>query len=114
MADCLFCKIAKKQIPAKTAYEDDEVLAFDDINPAAPAHVLVIPKKHIATLNDAEAADQAVLGKMLLVAAQVARERGVAGSGWRTTINVGADAHQLVFHVHLHMMGGRPFGWPPG
>ncbi|MBI5069985.1 MAG: histidine triad nucleotide-binding protein [Deltaproteobacteria bacterium] len=114
MADCLFCKIAAKQIPAKVAYEDDEVIAFDDINPAAPVHVLVVPKKHIATLNDAQPGDAQVLGKLMTAAAQVAADRGIAGSGWRVTVNVGKDAHQLVFHVHLHLMGGRPFGWPPG
>lgn len=114
MADCLFCKIARREIPAKLAWEDDEVLAFDDINPAAPVHVLVVPRAHIATLNDARPADAAVLGKLLTVAAEVARQRGIAESGWRTTVNVGRDAHQLVFHVHLHLMGGRPFGWPPG
>jgi len=114
MADCLFCKIASKEIPAQLAYEDDQVLAFDDIHPAAPVHVLVVPRKHIATLNDAQPADDAVLGKLMTVAARVARDRGIAESGWRVTVNVGRDAHQLVFHVHLHLMGGRPFGWPPG
>jgi histidine triad (HIT) family protein len=114
MADCLFCKIAAKQIPAVVAYEDDEVLAFDDINPAAPVHLLVVPKRHVATLNDLAEGDDAVMGKLFRVAAQVAGERGVADTGWRATVNVGKDAHQLVFHVHLHIMGGRPFGWPPG
>jgi len=114
MADCLFCKIAAKQIPSKVAYEDDEVLAFDDIHPAAPVHVLVVPKRHVATLNDLATDDDAVMGRLFRVAARVARERGVDESGWRATVNVGKDAHQLVFHVHLHLMGGRPFGWPPG
>ncbi len=114
MADCLFCKIVAKQIPAKVAYEDDEVVAFDDINPAAPVHVLVVPRKHIATLNDATPGDAQVLGKLMTAAARVAADRGIAASGWRATVNVGKDAHQLVFHVHLHLMGGRPFGWPPG
>jgi histidine triad (HIT) family protein len=114
MPDCLFCKIVVKEIPAKVSYEDHEVLAFDDINPAAPVHVLVIPKKHVATLNDLAAMDDAVMGKLYRVAAQVARERGVADSGWRATVNCGKDAHQLVFHVHLHLMGGRAFSWPPG
>jgi histidine triad (HIT) family protein len=114
MADCLFCKIVAKEIPAKLAYQDAEVVAFDDINPAAPVHVLVVPRKHIATLDDAQPADAAVLGKLMTAAAQVARDRGIAASGWRATVNVGKDAHQLVFHVHLHLMGGRPFGWPPG
>lgn len=114
MTDCLFCKIVAKQIPAQLVHEDAEVVAFDDIHPAAPVHVLVVPRKHLATLNDVGPADEAVLGKLLTVAAKVARDRGIAESGWRTTVNVGRDAHQLVFHVHLHLMGGRPFGWPPG
>jgi len=114
MADCLFCRIVAKEIPAQIAYEDDQVLAFDDINPAAPVHVLVVPRKHLATLNDAGPGDDAVLGRLMTVAARVARDKGIAGSGWRVTVNVGRDAHQLVFHVHLHLMGGRPFGWPPG
>lgn len=113
-ADCIFCKIVRKEIPAKVAFEDHEVLAFDDINPAAPAHVLVIPKRHVATLNDLAASDDAVMGKLFRVAAQVARERGVSETGWRATVNCGRDAHQLVFHVHLHLMGGRAFSWPPG
>jgi len=114
MADCLFCKIASQEIPAQIAYQDDQVLAFDDIHPAAPVHVLVVPRKHIATLNDAQPGDDAVLGRLMTAAARVARDRGIAESGWRVTVNVGRDAHQLVFHVHLHLMGGRPFGWPPG
>jgi histidine triad (HIT) family protein len=114
MADCLFCKIVEGKIPAKKAYEDDEVLAFDDIQPQAPVHVLVIPKKHVASLNELSEADDAVAGKLLRVAARIAKERGIAGQGWRATVNVGKDAHQLVFHVHLHLMGGRAFTWPPG
>jgi histidine triad (HIT) family protein len=112
--DCIFCKIVHKEIPAAVAHEDDEILAFDDINKAAPVHVLVIPKAHIATLHDAREEDARVLGRLFTVAAQVATARGVAGTGWRATVNVGKDAHQLVFHVHLHLMAGRPFGWPPG
>ncbi len=114
MSDCLFCKIARKEIAAKVAFEDAEVLAFDDISPQAPVHVLVIPKQHLATLNDLQGGDDAVMGKLLRVAARVARERGIADTGWRATVNVGADAHQLVLHVHLHLMGGRAFRWPPG
>ena len=114
MADCLFCKIVEGKIPAKKVYEDDDVVAFDDIQPQAPVHVLVIPKKHVATLNDLAPEDDAVTGKLLRVAARIAKERGIAERGWRATVNVNRDAHQLVFHVHLHLMGGRAFAWPPG
>lgn len=117
MSDCLFCKIARKEIPAKVAYEDDAVLAFDDIHPAAPVHVLVVPKRHLTSLNDVDTtagADEVLLGRLLTAAARVAAARGVASTGWRATVNNGPDAHQLVQHVHLHVMGGREFGWPPG
>ena len=114
MPDCLFCQIVEGKIPSKKVYEDDDVLAFDDIQPQAPVHVLVVPKKHVATLNDLVAEDDAVAGKLLRVAAQLAKQRGIADRGWRATVNVNRDAHQLVFHVHLHLMGGRAFGWPPG
>jgi histidine triad (HIT) family protein len=114
VSDCLFCKIVEGKIPAKKVYEDADVVAFDDIQPQAPVHVLVIPKKHVPTLNDLSPADDALAGKLMRVAAQLARERGIADRGWRATVNVNKDAHQLVFHVHLHLMGGRSFGWPPG
>jgi histidine triad (HIT) family protein len=114
VTDCLFCKIAKKEIPAKIVHEDDQVLAFEDIDPQAPVHLLVVPKKHIPTLNDLAAEDDAVAGRLLRVAAALARERGIADRGWRAVVNVNRDAHQLVFHVHLHVLGGRAFGWPPG
>jgi histidine triad (HIT) family protein len=114
MSDCLFCKIVEGKIPSKKVYEDEEVVAFDDIQPQAPVHVLVIPKKHVATLNDLAPEDDAVTGKLLRVAAKIAKERGIAERGWRATVNVNRDAHQLVFHVHLHLMGGRAFTWPPG
>jgi histidine triad (HIT) family protein len=114
MSDCLFCKIVEGKIPSKKVYEDEEVVAFDDIQPQAPIHVLVIPKKHVATLNDLSPEDDAVTGKLLRVAARIAKERGIAERGWRATVNVNRDAHQLVFHVHVHLMGGRAFTWPPG
>jgi histidine triad (HIT) family protein len=114
MADCLFCKIVAKQIPAKILHEDADVLAFEDIQPQAPVHLLVIPKKHIATLNDVEPADEATIGRLFTAAAKLAKDRGFADKGWRAVINVGEDAHQLVFHVHLHMLAGRAFEWPPG
>jgi histidine triad (HIT) family protein len=112
--NCLFCKIATKQIPAKLVHEDADTLAFDDINPVSPQHVLVIPRKHVATLNDLAPEDEALAGKLFTTAAKVARARGFADQGWRAVVNVGKDAHQLVFHVHLHVIAGRPMKWPPG
>jgi histidine triad (HIT) family protein len=114
MSDCLFCKIVAKEIPAKVVHEDADVLAFEDIQPQAPVHVLVIPKKHIATLNDLAPADEPVAGKLFTAAAKIARERGLADRGWRAVVNVNKDAHQLVFHIHLHLLAGRAFHWPPG
>jgi histidine triad (HIT) family protein len=112
--DCLFCKIAQGKIPAKLVHQDEDVVAFEDINPQAPVHVLVIPRKHIPTLNDLSPEDDALAGKLFRVAAALAKERGIAERGWRATVNVNKDANQLVFHVHLHLMGGRGFEWPPG
>ena len=112
-SDCLFCKIARKEILSKIAYEDDEIFAFEDISPQAPTHILICPKKHFASLNDASAEDQNVLGKLQLVAAQIARERDLLG-GYRTIINNGRRAGQSVFHLHVHLLGGRAFRWPPG
>ncbi|MEZ4225515.1 MAG: histidine triad nucleotide-binding protein [Polyangiaceae bacterium] len=112
MSDCLFCKIANKTIPAQVVYEDDRALAFRDINPAAPTHVLVIPRRHIATIDDAQPGDEAEMGHLFLVAAAVARQEGLE-RGYRTVMNCKADAGQSVFHVHLHVLGGRALGWPP-
>lgn len=114
MTDCIFCKIAAGEIPAKVVYQNDDVLAFRDLNPQAPTHILVIPKKHIATTNDVTAADEALIGKMLLAAKQVAKDEGIADSGYRTVMNCNRGAGQTVFHIHLHVLGGRPMGWPPG
>lgn len=114
MSDCLFCKIGSGQIPAKVVLQDDEVLAFDDLNPQAPVHVLVIPKRHVVALNEAGAGDQALLGRLLEVAALVARKKGVAEAGYRVVANQGRDGGQTVFHLHLHVLGGRPMTWPPG
>ena len=114
MADCLFCKIAAKRIPARLVHEDADVVAFEDIDPQAPVHLLVVPRKHVPTLNDLSPEDDALFGKVLRVAAKLAKEKGVAERGWRAAVNVNRDAHQLVFHVHLHVLGGRVFGWPPG
>jgi histidine triad (HIT) family protein len=114
MADCLFCKIGRKEIPAKVIYEDPQVVAFEDINPQAPEHLLVIPKAHFATFNDVGAGEEALLGHLIVVAARVARDRGLADQGYRLVGNCQAGAGQSVFHVHLHLLGGRRFGWPPG
>jgi histidine triad (HIT) family protein len=111
--NCLFCKIGAKQIPAKLVYEDEHVFAFEDINPQAPTHILICPKKHFAALHDADADDQALLGKLQLVAAKLATERHLL-SGYRTVVNNGSGAGQSVFHLHLHLLGGRNFRWPPG
>jgi len=113
MSDCLFCKIIAGEIPAKKVFEDERVFAFDDINPQAPTHVLIVPKKHIRGLKEAEKEDEGVLGHSLLVAAQIARQRGIE-DGYRTVYNVGARAGQSVFHLHLHLLGGRDLRWPPG
>jgi histidine triad (HIT) family protein len=112
-ADCLFCKIAAKKIPAKILYDDTEVFAFEDIGPQAPTHILICPHKHFSSLNEAATEDQAVLGKLQLVAAELARQHHVQ-RGYRTVINSGSGAGQSVFHLHLHLLGGREFAWPPG
>ena len=109
---CLFCRIVRREIPAKIVHETDDTVAFADINPQAPTHVLVIPKSHVASLN--EATDAAQIGRLALVAAEIARDAGLAERGYRTVINTNADAGQTVFHVHLHLLGGRRLGWPPG
>lgn len=111
--DCLFCKIIEGKIPSKKVYEDDRVFAFEDINPQAPTHVLIIPKKHIVGLKEATPADAEILGYMQLVAAKLGRERDIE-NGYRTVYNVGPGAGQSVFHIHLHLIGGRPLSWPPG
>jgi len=113
MNDCLFCKIACKEIPAKLVHEDAEIFAFEDIHPQAPVHILICPKKHHVSLTDADGADAAVLGRMQLIAAQIARDRKLT-DGYRTVVNNGAGAGQSVFHLHLHLLGGRDFRWPPG
>ncbi|HEX3559221.1 MAG TPA: histidine triad nucleotide-binding protein [Pyrinomonadaceae bacterium] len=112
--DCIFCKIVAGEIPAKKVYEDERALAFRDINPQAPTHALVIPRTHVASLEEAGEDDEAMLGHLLRVAARVAREEGHAESGYRTVINTGAGAGQTVFHIHVHVLGGRTLTWPPG
>ncbi len=114
MPDCLFCKIAAGQIPANITYRDADVVAFADINPAAPLHELLIPTRHLASLNDAGADDVVLLGKLMVTAAARARANGFADGGFRVVMNTGPDAGQTVFHVHLHLLAGRPLKWPPG
>lgn len=111
--DCLFCKIAAKQIPAKVVYEDETVFAFEDIGPQAPTHLLICPRKHVASLAEMAEADAATLGRMQLVAAKLAHERNLE-EGYRTVINTGPHAGQSVMHLHLHLLGGRAMRWPPG
>jgi histidine triad (HIT) family protein len=110
--DCLFCRIVRKEIPAKLVAEDEHSLAFRDINPQAPVHVLVIPKEHVPSLDDAS--DPTMLGRLSLMAAEIARKEGITGGGYRTVMNTNRDAGQTVFHVHLHLLGGRSMHWPPG
>ncbi|HKB07984.1 MAG TPA: histidine triad nucleotide-binding protein [Candidatus Polarisedimenticolia bacterium] len=114
MPDCIFCKIARKEIPARIAYEDRQVVAFEDINAQAPAHTLVIPKSHFATFNDVGSEEEALLGHMMLVAVRVAKDKGLDGTGYRLVANCLESAGQSVFHIHLHLLGGRRFAWPPG
>ena len=114
MADCLFCKMAGKHIPVTFVYEDEHMFVLDDINPQAPMHVLVVPKKHVATLNELSAAEDGLIGAMVRRAAAIAKEKGHDGPGYRTVFNCNAEAGQTVFHVHLHVLGGRRLSWPPG
>jgi histidine triad (HIT) family protein len=110
--DCLFCRIVRREIPAKVIHEDEHTVAFRDIDPKAPTHVLVIPKKHIATLNDAT--DATLVGRLLIAAKEIAVAEGITDGGYRTVVNCGAGAGQTVFHLHLHLLGGRKLSWPPG
>ena len=114
MSDCLFCRIVRKEIQASVVYEDDDLLAFNDINPQAPLHALVIPKRHIATLNELSFQDDALAGRMIRRAASIAREKGYADRGFRVVFNTNAEAGQTVFHIHLHVLAGRGLTWPPG
>ena len=114
MSDCLFCKFVSGEIKADVVYEDDHVLAFRDINPQAPVHVLVIPKRHISTLNDLTPDDAELVGRLYLAAKQVARDEGIDEAGYRTIMNCNEQAGQTVFHIHLHLLGGRGMSWPPG
>ncbi len=114
MADCLFCKIVAGQIPGAIVYQDDRLVAFQDINPQAPMHVLIVPRRHITSLNDLSSGDDGLVGEMVRRAAALAKAHGHADRGYRTVFNCNADAGQTVFHIHLHVLGGRTFSWPPG
>ena len=114
MTDCLFCRIVSREIPASIVYEDDRVVAFTDINPQAPTHILVVPKRHIASLNDLTPGDDQLVGELNRRAAAIAQERGIDARGYRTVFNTNRDAGQTVFHIHLHLLGGRSMQWPPG
>lgn len=113
MSDCLFCRIGRKEMQAKLVYEDPDIFAFEDVHPQAPTHILICPRKHVASLGEASAEDAELLGRLQLVAAQLARDRQLT-EGYRTIFNNGRGAGQSVFHLHLHLLGGRSFRWPPG
>lgn len=114
MSDCLFCKIANKEIPAEMVFESENVFAINDINPQAPHHVLIIPRNHIATVNDLTEGDSATLGEIFLAVKELAADLGISEDGYRCVFNCNAGAGQTVFHIHLHLLGGRPMKWPPG
>jgi histidine triad (HIT) family protein len=114
VADCLFCRIVAGEIPAAIVHQDEHLVAFKDINPQAPMHVLIVPRRHVASLNDLAAGDDALVGEMVRLAASLAKKNGYADRGYRTVFNCNADAGQTVFHIHLHVLGGRSMTWPPG
>jgi histidine triad (HIT) family protein len=114
MTNCIFCKIISGDISGDIIYQDDDVLAFRDLNPQAPTHFLLIPKKHIATINDLQTEDAALMGKLYLAAKRIAKDQGIEESGYRTVMNCNADGGQSVYHIHLHVLGGRNMSWPPG
>jgi len=114
MGDCLFCRIIDRRAPAKIVYEDEQAVAIEDIHPQAPVHLLVLPRKHLSSLQEASAEDENLLGHLLTLVARLARERGLESKGYRTVLNNGTWAGQSVFHLHVHILGGRVFRWPPG
>lgn len=114
MSDCIFCRIVNKAIPSRQIYEDDQCLAFEDINPQARVHILVIPKRHLSSLADVQESDVPLIGHLMMICAKMAKEREIEESGYRVVANTGAEAGQTVFHLHFHVLGGRIFGWPPG
>lgn len=114
MSDCLFCKILDGEIPCDKVFENDEVIAFRDVNPQAPTHILIIPRKHISTVNDLTVDDKNIVAEMILSAQMVAKQEGIEESGYRLVMNCNEGAGQTVFHIHLHILGGRGMNWPPG
>ena len=114
MRDCLFCGIVEGKVKANLVYQDDSIVAFKDIAPKAPVHILIIPRKHLVSVSDIAEADRALIGQIFQVAARLAREQGIANNGYRVVVNSGADAGQSVFHLHFHLLGGRQMTWPPG
>ena len=114
MSDCLFCGVIKGDVKGSIVYQDNSVVAFKDINPKAPVHLLIVPRKHIATLLDLEQEDKSLIGDIFSVANQLAKDRGITRDGFRVVVNCGAGAGQSVFHIHFHLLGGRPMTWPPG
>lgn len=114
MSSCLFCRIINREIQGSIVYEDDRLIAFNDVNPQGPTHVLIVPKRHIASLNDLTPDDDQMVGEMARRAAAIAKERGISAGGYRTVFNTNRDGGQTVFHIHLHLIGGRPMHWPPG
>jgi len=114
MNDCLFCKIVEKKIPAEIVYENDQLLAFKDVDPQAPVHILIIPKEHIITTNDLNKKHTELIGNMVLTATKLATEYDIADSGYRTVLNCNKEGGQAVYHIHMHLLGGRPLHWPPG
>jgi histidine triad (HIT) family protein len=114
VSDCLFCRLVAGDLPARIVFEDEHLVAFQDINPQAPMHVLIVPRRHVATLNDLSDGDDALVGEMVRRAAAIAMEHGHSERGYRTVFNCNADAGQSVFHIHLHVLGGRTMSWPPG
>ena len=112
--DCLFCRIVDEDIPADVVYQSDAAIAFRDINPQAPTHVLIIPRRHVSTINDLNAGDEELVGNLVLAAKEIARQEGLADNGYRVVMNCGEEAGQSVFHIHLHLLGGRMLNWPPG
>jgi histidine triad (HIT) family protein len=114
MSDCLFCRIIAKKVPAKILYDDEDVTAFEDVNPQAPVHALVVPKKHISTTLDITEEDSELIGRLFRVANRIATEKGIAERGFRLVMNTNSEAGQSVYHIHLHLLGGRRMHWPPG
>lgn len=112
--NCIFCKIANKEIPAKIVFDNDGIIAFEDIKPQAPVHIIVIPKLHLEKISDITEKEALLIGRLFLAANKIAREKKIDGSGYRLIINCNKDAGQEVFHIHLHLLGGRKFAWPPG